>query len=117
MLAATPGQSPGTTIQPWCWELYDIIGHHTITMFSFAINNHLYVSIVPPQTLPMPALPSNLDWKREEDTFTSLTAGVFVLWERQRVCTAGGSLEVLPGGVHSVEDVGRARQDRRHKPC
>lgn len=51
--------SPGTTIQPWSQELYDIISHHTITVFSFAINNHLYESIVPPRTLPMPAFPPN----------------------------------------------------------
>lgn len=62
---------------------------------------------------PFPC-PPQIRLEREEDTFTSLTAGVFVLWERQRVCTAGGSLEVLLSGVHSVEDVGRARQDRRH---
>lgn len=66
---------------------------------------------------PFPCPPSpQIRLEQEEDTFTSLTAGVFVLWERQRVCTAGGSLEVSLSRVHSVEDVGRARQDRRHKP-
>lgn len=82
MLAATPGQSPGTTIQPWCQELYDIISHHTITMLSFAINKHLDQSIVPPQTLPMPALPPNL---------TGTGRGHFHLIDCWCVCVVGAT--------------------------
>ncbi len=36
-------------------------------------------------------------------------------WERQCVCTAGGSLEVCPSGIHHVEDLGGSvGQDRGH---
>lgn len=52
----------------------------------------------------------------EEDTFTSLTPAVFVLRERQRVCTTGGRLEVLPSRVQSLEGAGRMRRDGRHEP-
>lgn len=87
MLAATPRQSPGTTIQPWCQELYDIISHHTINMFSFAIYNHLYESIVPPPTLPMPALPSNL---------TGMGREHFHLIDCRCVCVVGATACLHP---------------------
>lgn len=72
------------------------------------------------QPLPITPRPSSPEKKKkprgEEDTFTSLTAAVFVLMERQRVCTAGGRVEVLPSPVHSLEGARRVRRDGRHEP-
>lgn len=71
---------------------------------------------------PLPITPTTPRKKKkkkprgEEDTFTSLTTAVFVLRERQRVCAAGGRLEVLPSRVRSLEGAGRVRRDGRHEP-
>lgn len=64
-------------------------GHLIVMSPLFTINNPLYESIVPTQPLH----------EGEGHTFTSLTGCVFVRWKRQRVCAAGGRLEVcLRGG-------------------
>lgn len=69
--------------------------------------------ITPPSLLPRKEKKKP---RGEEDTFTSLTTAVFVLMERQRVCTAGGRLEVPPSRVHSLEGARRVRRDGRQEP-
>lgn len=79
-------------------------------MSPFTINNPLYESIVPGRTFPCPPRTPGHRHEGEDHTFTSLTGRVFVRWERQRVCTAGGSLEVCLSGARDLG--GSARQDR-----